>query len=647
MHYSGDLGFASVVDRQYDIATKVFVRPEWFGETLITTTADMSLRKSNDWEMHMADAAIKVVNGAWFRSTPGKDVDYAVEWPKGVRLPIGREPRYEDCPATPMPSPRCNDFVALWSSKKNVAEMVGDAVRRQEHADLAVVPADIVDEDFIAWVTREVEDRKHDAGWISHYILTRMIYAGPRMVRSFVAGTDLPTTLVKIQKANAENCVVGLGALCAAADENHPARLTINGRRIDRRLFYSVVLPDALADTLGLEHDDATSLLDPVTTANDYLESRAWYVAQNAAGQAIPVRTEKRGNSRYGGYLALSSLDFGLSKTTLHDPAGENAASIRGNLPVDFKGALPSKTTTIVVDSDLAPIDQARFAVRLPASLNYSRKEQGPTISYDKDQFVGGVRFDYKLQTAGELRPFVGAFVDGQLKERRSNVAAVAEFDEGPIHHSDSIRLKQPFIERPSVYEHVAAGLDWMGYREFTNGAWTFTPTVVGGRFAIGTETRVPQTITLGGIELDSTKFLSLGVSGTLNDFFRDNRSALSPDAALVVHTERRTAYRPQGDAAGKVSYKHRNKTFVGDFALQARAYGYQKQPSDYAVKYTEKFDFKLSIPFFRRMNIAPHYQYQRATIYAKVNNVFSYTTWDVTLSLPMVIRWGDTRLWR
>ena len=650
--YGGDLGFTGLADVVYPTATKIFVRPDWFGETLVTASARVRAERL-DWIMEAPQVKVDVVEGATFDWRTGTKVTYHAMSPGGDIL-VGEAPPYVDCPRTNDPTPRCNDFVNLWSSQKTVAAMLGDAIRQESHADLAVVSAAIVDEDFTPWVSRMIAAANHDATWVSKYILVRLVYAAPRMVRAYVPGSELPAVVRQIHEDSDMNCVSGLGGMCVNGDADHPSRITVKGRRLDRRLFYSFVMADALAEKLGLAHDDAHALLDPIDAADKYLQRGDWYVAQLPGGPALPARVEQRANRRHSAYLAFTRLDFGWSKVVVKDPSARGpveASVIRANLrQLDYAGAQASQTTAWAIDADFAPWDQASYAIRLPVLFDYARRRQADSVSYDKDQLSFGARYDQKLHVLGELRLFGGAFVDGPFHDQKGSVVPTrtVSSDGAPITLVESPSTPTPFAFEPSRYIHGAVGAEVTGYGELSVGGVKFRPTVLGGRWAYGPETRIPTGVTLAGDPLDFVVFTRAGTKAALDKYFDEHRLTFRAGEPLRVENSPRMAHRPQLDAQGTIAVAHGARTFVTDLAIQLRFYRYPGADAElFALRNTQKYDVRLSTPLVGRFNLVPHLVYQRASVTTATTKPFQYVSFEIGISAPFLWRWGQGQLIR
>jgi hypothetical protein len=632
--FSGDLGLSAMLDQLYSEATRFVMRPEWVGETLISADADVSTRTVEGqvvWDFKAPHVDVTIVPGAglsWRENADGS-LTYLATLPGERAIELATSRPYSNCK-----DPKdvaCQPFYALWEDSKALAGAAGAGLRQQRHADLAVASEGLIDPDFRLWIADRLAEGNNDTRFLSDFLLQRLMFASPRMVRAFVAGPDLPATLQKIVKADPDNCVSGLGGGCTRPGNDHPERLTVNGRKLDQRLYYSIVMPDALAESLELKHDDDEDLVDMVETTEAYLRRQ-------------PLRSERDLNGGYRGYLVFPTLSAGLTRSApSDDPDG-----IRANLPVEFAGAEKSRTWSYSVDGDLGLFDWPKWAVRMPMSLTYAQKKQEGFRSYDKDQFSVGGRFDWKFPVLGEVRPFVGFFVDGPLRRhlKRFNASRPVATD-GTFDTNEKAKFKTDHLIEPSRYRHVAVGVDLLGLGEVSAGASKFTLTKLGGRWTRGRETRLPVGVAIGGLELSVDDYLSKGAQTLLNEYFADHRETFSSSTRFELLTRKSPLQsRLQGDIVVANTTKAWKRTFKTDLTVQLRQYLYGgAAPSQFALSRTQHYEVKIATPLVGRLTLTPDVSYQRATIAAEKNGKFHYWSLNVTAAFPVAVRWWRGRL--
>jgi hypothetical protein len=643
--YSGDLAFSSRVDTGYPQATRVVLRPEWFGETLLEVEATLDAGgSSGPVRIHAQEPTVTVVPGAELSWTlNGGQVHYAATLDQ-ERMLFAASRQYEDCPATSAPSDRCRDFVSLWASEGATAALAARAIRRSANADVGFVSGSMLDEDFRLWVQRKIESQTNDASWISKYILERIYYESPRIVRAFVPGSSLNATLEQIVKADDTGCLVGLGGPCEGPDKEHRERLTINGRRVDARLFYSIAMPDSLAERLDLVHDDPLHAVDLVDAASAYIESGAWYEPAGESAEGLEARVQRKAVGRYRGYMAFPTLSAGLSKvkpSSAQIPSGQ----------IEFAGTKASKAVRLAVDGELALFDGAHYAIRLPMRLDYVKKRQEDSTSYDKDSFSIGGQFDRKFDVAllGDLRIFAGAFVDGRLHDQHTTLKASTKTATEPLTITETVNFTTDLITEPSHYRHLAVGTEVLGLHKGGGPTWSFEIVRLGGRLTKGHETRAPYGATIDGEPQTIDDFLEKGPATLVGQFFAAHRDTFSPATSFELLTRAQSLTRGQFDAEFSLKVKAWKREFGGSYAGQFRFYAYDQgdNPSGFLLHRSQKDELKLTLPLWRRLVLVPSATYQRATLMRHGQNLFSNWIFDVTMSLPFVARWGEGWLFR
>jgi hypothetical protein len=162
---------------------------------------------------------------------------------------------YRDC--SPNSTGECSDFRQLWTEDAEFIAFVGDALRHAVKSDLAIVSKDLIDQDYSAYVKRQLQDKSRSSDWISRYVLERVIYDSRRFVRAKVAGSELVSKLQAALKEDGTYCVSGIDGSCPSSVEpKHIGQLAISGRRLNTNLYYSIAMPDHLAESLSLEHSE-------------------------------------------------------------------------------------------------------------------------------------------------------------------------------------------------------------------------------------------------------------------------------------------------------------------------------------------------------------------------------------------------------
>jgi hypothetical protein len=239
-------------------------RPEWIGEVANKLTARVSYSAFGEWNVDGEVITSNMVPGAALEWTAapcpagtavGIDCTaFSMLW-QGTRIPYGSFASYQVCATAPV-TDRCSRFAEL-EDENPFAMLAGDAFRRATGSELAIVPGGLVDPDAQVWL-RDVFDVTHTR-LLTRFILERLIYRSFRIVRATVSGDQLVTQVNKAlsSAAHSGSCIVGLSATCSTTiDTKKTDQVTINGRLVDPRLFYTIAMPDGLAEELALSHSD-------------------------------------------------------------------------------------------------------------------------------------------------------------------------------------------------------------------------------------------------------------------------------------------------------------------------------------------------------------------------------------------------------
>lgn len=461
------------------------------------------------------------------------------------------------------------------------------------------------------------------------------------MVHADVYGSALTAALQAAGKAPRKVCASGLGDGCggnlASVSQD---RLRVNGRPIDPRLVYRIVLPDYLAESLKLEHDDDAPVLDLIGAFDSHLRAGRWRAG--ATGDKLGSQFEAGYARGWQGYLALPALDFGYTRVKPEDPEG--STSVRRNLPVDFSGAKEYRTWSVTLDGDLALVDAVRYAIRVPGSVKYTRRAESDEISYDADEFSVGARADLKL---GRLTPFAGYFIDGQTVTHKNRVAAARVLDGGRegFKLSETAQF-QTVIDLPARrYRHWAVGVDVLRPVKKDPVPWFSSElTRLGLRWTAGTESGIPERVTIDGEEQDFDTFFASGAKALLDRFFKDHPESFSSATDFVIHPEPMDQARWQADAEGQLTFKVKGRNLTTQVKARMRWWDPRGEArSPFLLSSDNRFEVKAAVPFLWRMNLSPAYVFHIATIDAEDNDVFRYHRLDVKLSLPLTFRFGGT----
>ena len=634
--YSGDQGFVGIIDTQYDEATRVMVRPEWFGETLIDIHATLAA-KSESRSVKVEKVNIDVVPGAALKTVvSGPEVTYSAVFNNTTTV-IERLDFYRNCPNDA--AGQCQDFTSIWADGLSAA--VGDAVRGAVDADLALVSKDIIDLDYHDYVKTVVADL--GTGAVSRYVLERLVYESPRMVRATVAGAKIFETLVKATKADPAICITGVAMACGATiDERHPERLRINDRIVNPLMFYAIAMPDELAEELGLAHDDDLGT-DVVSAFDSYLKRAQWQLPLPGTGP-LGERLEALRNRRADHFISVPTLDFGFVLSQPRDPEG--LAGIRQRLGLEFSGATKNRVLSLTLESDSAVIDEAAWAFRIPASIKLARKNEVDVISYDSDAFSIGGRADWKLKLT---RIYGGMFFDGQLRPKPGSVTASRPLPDGRDGFSSTetadFRLSLPI--EPRRYWYGAGGVDFVELREFPiSRKLTMNLKRLGTRAAFGEEYNVPIGLVIGDVAQSPEDVLNSSAQTLINRYFEAHIDSLTSDTPIAYTVDSPRLTRWEGDADIEFKLKQ-SKEHTGQVLFRYRQYWYPDDvPSLSLLTRDTRIEFRFGFALWGRLKATPSYLYQRAKIEAD-DHIFTYHRFELKFSAPFVWRFGRGDLLR
>lgn len=638
--FSGDLGFAAVMGPDGAHASLLVVRPEWLGETGGLMEARLERDPQGQWQLTRPAVGMQAIPGSRLqhRSNPA-GVAYHTIW-RGRRIDLGLFPAYLACSDTPPPA--CTDFANVWSQAVLLRIVAGDAVKAALRADIAVIPADAIDEDVSGWLAEAVSHESTD--WISRFVLERAIYRSYRFVRADVSGESLLATLARLAqdplRTGSAYCFTALGqAQCpGAVDPDHPERLRIEGRVLRPEHYYTVALPDALAEALALQHsDDERNSIDLLGALDRHLASGSWFPGPGAGG--LPQRLEKRREWRNRPYWNVSPLQVGFNELKLSDRLKSDGAP--ATIPTSFSGAEQSRTWSLKIDSDFAPLDVKRQSLRLLGRLDYSRRRDPSAVTMAADEFLIGARLDvWKVRLLRDLRPFIGYFLDGQTEEAVTTLVASRQVPEARPGFALSERA--PFTTRytvlPSRYRYAAVGVDILNIKEQPFGDH-FSLSLP--RFSLiraeGTALNVPTGVRVGGSPQDLNILLENGPAALLNGYFQANPD-LADDPGLVLETADPNQGRREAELQIEGQFtRDAGKAYKVAVGLRSRRYVIENAPA-LNLKSTQKITVKVTVPLFWRVELVPGYEYERATIQSG-GTAFSVHRLDARFAFPLFAR--------
>jgi len=657
--YGGDLGLGAVVNAHEPPATTLVARPEWIGETGATLEGTLSRNTYGEWLIADGDVQVETIAGVPLDYSIGGDqVTY---WPVGHKnLSSGPFRQYLSAAVAGASGDTAN-FIDVWKSPSALAAAAGEAVRTALHADVAIVPDDLIDEDALGWLEHALASGRTD--WLSRFVLERAVFRSYRFVRADVAGSVLLDTLRKALAdpldTGSKACAVGLGMTeCPATiATTHLHRIRIRGRAIVPTVYYTVALPDTVAEKLDLEHeDDIEDSVDSLDTLHDFLAAARWQTAA-AAVPPLPGVFEHRARNEVRHYLRVPTAELGFSRMSVHQPS--ERAGVLPNLPVDFSGAKPERTLTAKVEADWAIVEKRRQAWRIVGRADFGRREvlkegRPSDVTYPKDEFFTGIRYEARIVTrtgAFEWRPYVGGFIEGPFRTSYTTdftASRPAQSSRDGFVATEVAGFPTPLRFEPSRYLHGTIGLDVLpAAADVIALEWLDAqPTRLGISQSYGSQSKILVDLALGGEPQAINDFLAQGAGALLNAYFERTAATFSRDVVWKPIFESRTQQRTQLDIEGELRVNAKDDTYKFGVAVQFRRYKTEKA-EDLALATSWKTSLKVTIPVYGRFEFVPAWEYQASTINADENNRFSANRFELRLNLPLFMRFGSGKFFQ
>jgi hypothetical protein len=643
--FSGDLGMVGIFNAQHAQASLLAARPEWVGETGAVLSATRHYdAKHSEWHVTGGQATTATIPGAalhWSACAAKTNcTEFWMNWEKKA-VPYGSFDSYHVCSAsqTQEEKEECEIFASL-GTLGALQMFAGDAFRRGTGSELAIVPGDLFDPDAMAWLAAILKPA--DTRVLTRLVLERALYRSFRIVRARVSGDALVSKIDAALKSGSypDSCVVGTSGSCATAiDTKHPDRVFLNGRIIDQRLYYSIAMPEGLAEELGLEHSEGTKHTgDAVSIIHERLSppmNASWL---SPGTTPLGARIEKAAKRKPQMHAIASSVEFGYTELSLTEPL-DRVGTIKGT-NIDFRSVTPSQTVAAKVDFDFAVLDLERWALRGITNVDFARKKTtaNDEVSLDSNDWTGGVRLDYKIPAfKREIRLYGGYFWEGELKAPDTYLKASIELGGETITSAGTTI----FEKDPLQFRYGAVGIDFLNiWKPFSETRIPIDITKGSFQYATGKINNVPIGATIDGIEQDRSLFTGPnGIEAVLNAFFLANDQSLTRQVTYVAVDEDRAQQRYQLDFDFAPRFKLWSKEWKWLNELRSRHYPIEVAN---AVKYSFRWKTSLTMPIVRRLEVVPSYEYQFANVHTLPGS-YSQTTIQVNFKVPFVLKagWG------
>ena len=667
--FSGDLGGVSEIDPTSPGTRKFVVRPEWFGETAATIDAlatriagagqpYWNLEANPDAEPCPESAkpaapapsvtrlrlvaATCLIEGWPLKSKNenGMTIYSATDTARRREVPIAAANHYS------------NAFSAIWADADKLIAAMAMAIREAGESELSVLPKSAIDFDYLAWIGGELTKKTTtmNPDFLSRYMVPRVLYQSPRMVRGYVTGADLVATLKKIADGESDQgiCILGLSGQCTSSiGTDHAERTTVNGRRIDPRLTYGIAMPDGIAHSFNIPHSEHDPLFDAISGVDRGFQR----FEDTRAGQA----SRSPGKiTRYGGYWLMSPMQLGYSQIDVDDPGN---SKVRPALPIDFKDAKETRGISIKFNSDATFVDAPRWAVRLPMSLDYQWNHdltEGAVhpISHDTDEFSVGARGDLKLHVLQEMRVYGGWSIDGQTSKSQREITPTYNFTtvdglSATAKAAQSVPVEVP----PSQYRGWGFGADIVPTKSLKLGKGAdITLTTGNTNIIFGSSSNVLTGVFIDG-KLQETEPLALkkGLEGLFSDYFDANHAAFAGNTPVSFRRERVFQTRAQFDGTGELHTPMSKLKLTWTPLIRYRKYSKAKTDvaSPLDLSWTAKLSLGLKVPVWSNITVEPMVQKDWAQIQAATENRFTQLKVEIKLNVPIFTKMGRDGFFR
>jgi hypothetical protein len=695
--FSGDLGQIGRLDEDKPSLTRVVVRPEWVAETV--ADVELAVRYETDgdrgsrWAVRAPDAArarVETVPGVPLVERVGLPQD---GFPTMEYVPLGHEELRTEPYLTQLACvegdgrPMCAAFKKVWTDAGTLLSVAADALRGRSNADIIVMPQDVADADALAWMEHALS--KGDTRWLTAYMLQRVTFRPYRFVRAVVGGDKLAATLQKILKDPLESgtayCFAGLGDDLGCPSKLPDTRirtLRVDGRVIQPSYFYTVTLPDRLAEKLELRHaDDREDGFDVMDALRDHLSPAGsdrkpgdvgpWYPdgwGKSETPPSLVTRLEAKATDRRKHYVNLAELELGLVDTSVGTP--DDSERIPNTIDFEGRGVRSYSSRSVVAKADAVLIDRKRQALRGVVEVEYARRHDvGAAFpAYERDRLLFGSRVDlWKIRTFGDLRPYLGIFQEGPMRRRRDTLQASRALDAVTAPNgttatrSETSDIKIEHVAKENVFTYGAIGADAVA-TVFPIRSWLDAGlSKVKVEWARGTASSVPLDLVvdpdgagaLGAVNLAAIRAECPQTSATartgdpatlLNAFYACRPNAVTTDTAVDLITQARRQSRTQIELEGTVGLKVKKRTIKFTLTQQVRYFRLTRDAGDSAsldlpVDRTCRFKLQVAIPVVWRLEAAPTFERQRARI--RSGDEFTVNRWDVKVKLPLFFGFG------
>lgn len=582
--FSGDLGYGAVLNMGTPTVTQVWARPEWFGESIHSIEADVTVQ---NWEYTRAEhgafsvkgralCAKKEGNGVGYFLEHWRIVDGATVYTQDPESPaVGRAPyRYASMkPDVAYDAAGRFKQGPLWTSLDAFAAVALDAMRTGFNTDLAILPSGAIDENWLAYLR---DDPHAPTQFLSRVLLERLLFRAGTIVKVRLPASSVLTTMNSIvtsgRTAGVKYCISGVNAATCGSPRLSAQTTLINERKLDRNRFYTIAMPESVAlennlTRYGADEDDLVYLMDRVFAAGteDAADTCSTMVGpvvpaprprqSGPAADSLPAELERVRASVNHPYLYIKPTEFSFNETQVEEPA--DGLGLFNKLSVPNSGAKPSRRMSFSMGADIGIVDTRRWAVRLVSNVAYGRAVVNGQSSTDPNSSLVGVRADRKVSTRG--RAFAGLFWETQFSDQVTRITPTSKGVTGPT---------LSLLTRRRDYRYFGAGFE-LESPQFTR--WLSIDPL---RFstAVGTSAHEHVDIQIEGQSQGLLAFQRQGATTLLNNYFATHPGLNSASVYEFVDQALRRV-RMQVDATPRFSVPFGGKSLEVSLAATYRRF--------------------------------------------------------------------------
>ena len=647
-----DIGHYSIVNANDSATTQIWARPTWIGTyaDILTARVDWT-NVAGRWLVANAAATTSAITG--YPAIPSKGlgpVSYVAGNPSAT--PLGTFERYPVLSSTKVLGE------SIWRA---LAALALDVMRRSAHADLALIPKHMIDEDIVGWLSEE--SAKAPLDWTSRYVLAKAFYRLENIVAVDIEGAKLAGVLDGIVKAQATDdetvFVAGTGSENAVSqiDTKH---LLVNGRAIVSDRFYKLAIPESIAEAQQLtvaQRNALPSLLDALDARFRGLRRDRTIDAATVASQFNEAFTR-----RPQFYFNLNPATVSYFRLTPTNPAVLKVIPLAGaDVKDERKWGLSGKV-------DLG-WDFARWAVRGIGDLKFAKDTViGATstqTTFPDDEWTFGVRGDWKLD-GGAWRLFGGRFKQSQLRDRQDKPVTPTRkagdlFDPSTnsvVTGTISGETVTPVVKDPTnpdkpAYVFWRVGLDGTSHR-FTS--WLSAKDLAAA-FDSGTVYNDRTGVVIDGtVDASIDQVYLLGLQDFLNGEFARVPEAFAVPRQLTFTHRRFDQRRLQFDGTAELKSPATWPRLIREAALTNTVRHRRYYPDEPQLPLTANSSLdlqtKLEWTTINRLKFGPYVNYYRVRIKptadGKTPDHLSYTKIGIEVSVPIFAAlFAPARVWQ